>query len=126
MRFDQLVGSVLAVTALGLSGCGKDDDDDKKATVAATELEGTWVQSCGSDEGADVEGRTFDKTTNVFTGNTVSISVEGFSDDKCTVKTYSSKATATFKISEAVTTPAGAKGTESTPTSVYMKLHQAA
>jgi len=130
------VSLIALLVFLGIS-CGKDDDkkttsgargkdDDKKTTEddkKTTELEGKFTTPCGTDDAADVEEKTYSVSVWTFEGNTVTASDDSYSDSGCTVKLISATQKGTFALGEALTSPAGAKALDITPTETIFTIY---
>lgn len=111
---------VISVACLLGAGCGEKDDEE----AAKGELEGTWDQTCGSDDPATSTKRDFDVTTVVFTATDFTYtSTQYGSDSTCATKSITLKLSGTYKGGDAVTTPAGAKALDLTPVGLALTLH---
>jgi hypothetical protein len=111
---------VISVACLLGAGCGEKDDEE----AAKSELEGTWNQTCGTDSPADSTDKEYDVSSITFTASTVVFSATNYgTDSTCAAKSISSQVTGTYTGGEDVTTPAGAKTFDLTPSAVTLTLH---
>ena len=101
------------------SACGKADSNSSKNS-SSTEIEGTWTQSCGTDDPETEENKNYDIAVDVISGNNISSTWDMFTDNECKNKYLSIRGKATFIIGDLLESPSGAKGIDYQPTEIYM------
>lgn len=112
-------GTALGLMMFAVVGCGSKDE---KSEASPSELEGSWTQSCGTDD-ASADEPEYDATTAVYKGNTATATIVSYSDSGCTQKLFTFVLSATFTSGESVATPSGAKTLDLTISSLAATLH---
>ena len=110
---------VIAALVFVSVGCGK--EEEKKTT----DLEGVWTKACGTDDAADDENKSYNITTVTYAQNNITGTSQVYSDAACTVKIFGFRLAGTFVIGDSVTTLAGAKAIDTTPSVVFMTVNNA-
>ena len=103
-------------------GCEKDDEEEK------SELEGTWSTSCNAEKDGEGAIESHQKTVFVIGKNSYASSSTNYAaaDTTCTgTANYVSEQTNNYTVGADVTTPAGGKAFDITPTKVIVTLKNA-
>jgi len=115
----------LVVSCLLPVGCAKEEEEEEEA---AGELAGTWSTACISKERDSGEIESYSKKTLVFTEASMTTEMSDYdnTDTTCAgTPLYSINETNTFTVGADVTTPAGAKILDWTPSKVEATIKTA-